>query len=236
MFVVRIRGALSLVALAIAAACGSSEPSGPNTSTPSAIARVSGNGQVGLVGTSLSLPLIVKVTGTSGTPIKGATVTFAVTSGAATLSPTTVTTDSSGQAKTQVTLGSAVGDVTITATVAGTSLVTTFVVTAGTSSVSLACATGSPQTPAAGGVLPGVGGTGVCLSGGASGADYAVVAFYGNPDSSAVASFSVTSHGATALTTASIAPSLDATPLSPIGEYRTNNVQTGFDARLRETA
>src|SRR6266699_3719970 len=158
MFAVRIRGALTVAALAAAAACGSSEPSGPSTSTPSAIGRVSGNGQVGLVGTSLSLPLIVKVTGTSGTPIKGASVTFAVTSGAATLSPTTATTDSLGQAKTQVTLGSA------------------------------------------------------------------------------VASFSVTSHGATALTTASLAPSLDVTPLSPIGEYRTNNVQTAFDARLREIA
>jgi len=236
MHVARIRGALSLVVLAVAAACGSSEPSGPNASTPSAIARVSGNGQVGLVGTSLSLPLIVKVTGTSGAPIKGATVTFAVTGGAATLSPTTATTDSSGQAKTQVTLGSAAGDVTITATVAGTSLVTTFVVTAGTSSVSLACSAGSPQTPAAGGVLPGVGGTGVCLSGGSSGADYAVVAFYGNPDSSAVASFTVTSHGAIALATASIAPSFDATPLSPIGDLRTSGVQTTFDARLRETA
>jgi hypothetical protein len=236
MHVARIRGALSLVALAVAAACGSSEPSGPNASSPSAIVRVSGNGQVGLVGTSLSLPLIVKVTGTSGAPIKGATVTFAVTAGAATLSPTTATTDSSGQAKTQVTLGSAAGDVTITATVAGTSLVTTFVVTAGTSSVSLACSAGSPQTPAAGGVLPGVGGTGVCLSGGSSGADYAVVAFYGNPDSSAVSSFTVTSHGATALNTASIAPSFDATSLSPIGDLRTSNVQTSFDARLRETA
>ncbi|HEV8497302.1 MAG TPA: hypothetical protein VGQ56_10590 [Gemmatimonadaceae bacterium] len=236
MHAARIRGALSLVALAVAAACGSSEPSGPNASSPSAIVRVSGNGQVGLVGTSLSLPLIVKVTGTSGAPIKGATVTFAVTAGAATLSPTTATTDSSGQAKTQVTLGSAAGDVTITATVAGTSLVTTFVVTAGTSSVSLACSAGSPQTPAAGGVLPGVGGTGVCLSGGSSGADYAVVAFYANPDSSAVASFTVTSHGATALATASIAPSFDATSLSPIGELRTSNVQTSFDARLRQIA
>jgi len=236
MSVVRIRGALTLAALAAMTACGSSEPSGPNTSTPSAIARISGNGQVGLVGTSLSLPLVVKVTGSGGAAIKGASVTFAVTSGAATLSPTTATTDSSGQAKTQVTLGSAVGDVTITATVAGTSLVTTFIVTAGTSSVSLACSAGSPQAPAAGGVLPGVSGSGVCLSGGTLGADYAVVAFYGNPDSSAVASFSVTSHGATGLATASLAPSLDATSLSPIGEYHTNSVQTTFDARLRAMA
>jgi hypothetical protein len=236
MFAVRIRGALSIAALAAAAACGSSEPAGPGNTTPSAIGRVSGNGQVGLVGTALSLPLIVKVTGSGSTPIKGASVTFAVTGGAANLSPTTATTDTLGQAKTSVTLGSAAGDVTITATVAGTSLVTTFVVTAGTASNSLACATGAAQTPAAGGVLPAVSGTGVCLSGGTNGADYAVVAFHGNPDSSAVASFTVTAHGATALATASLAPSFDATSFSSIGQYQTNRAQTTFDARLRQTA
>jgi hypothetical protein len=236
MFVVRIRGALFVAALAVAAACGSSEPSGPNTSTPSAIARVSGNGQVGLIGQPLSLPLIVKVTGASGVAVKGATVTFAVTAGAATVSPSTATTDSLGQAKTQVTLGSAAGDVTITATVSGTSLVTTFVVTAGSSNVSLACATSAPQTPAVGGVLPGVGGTGICLGGGSAGADYAVVAFYANPDSSATTSFTVTGHGANALATASLAPAFDATLQSPIGEYHTNPVQTAFDARLRATS
>jgi hypothetical protein len=236
MFVVRIRGALFVAALAAAAACGSSEPSGPNSSTPSAIALVSGNGQVGLVGQALSLPLIVKVTGANGAPVKGSTVTFVVTAGAATVSPGTATTDSLGQAKTQVTLGSAAGDVTITATVSGTNLVTTFVVTAGTSSVNLACATGSPQSPAAGAVLPGVTGTGICLSGGSAGADYAIVAFHANPDSSAVASFSVTAHGATALTTASLAPAFDETSLSPIDRHNTNAVQTAFDARLRATS
>lgn len=102
MFAVRMRGALSLAALAAAAACGSSEPSGPGTTAPSAIVRVSGNGQSGLVGQPLSLPLVVKVTGASSAPVKGTSVTFAVTSGAATLSPTTTTTDSAGQAKTTV--------------------------------------------------------------------------------------------------------------------------------------
>lgn len=235
MLVVRIRGALSLAALAAVAACGSSEPSGPSTSTPSAIARVSGNGQVGLVGQPLSLPLVVKVTGASNTPIKGVSVMFAVVSGAGSVSPSTTTTDSLGQAKTTVTLGSVAGSDTITATVAGTSLVTTFVVTAGTSSVALACSTGTPQAPAVGTVLPGVSGTGVCLSGGTAGADYAIVSFYGNPDSSAVASFTVTSHGAVALTTASLAP-LDVASLSPIGQYSTNRLQAEFDARLRETS
>jgi hypothetical protein len=236
MLVVRIRGVLGLGALVAAAACGSSEPSGPTTGTPSAISRVSGNGQVGIVGQPLSLPLVVKVTGAGNTPIKGASVTFAVTVGAASLSPATTTTDSLGQAKTLVTLGSAAGDVTITATVAGTTLVTTFVVTAGTTSTSLACTAGAPQTPAAGGVLPGVGGTGVCLGGGTTGADYAIVVFHGNPDSSAVASLTVTAHGATALATASLAPSFDEMSLSPVGQYHANTVQAAFDSRLRQTA
>ena len=113
MLAARIRGVLAFIALAVAAACGSSEPAGPASGAPSAIGRISGNGQVGLVGQPLSLPLVVKVTGSGGTPIKGSSVTFAVTSGAASLSPTTTTTDSLGQAKTQVTLGSAAGDVTI---------------------------------------------------------------------------------------------------------------------------
>ena len=67
---------------------------------------VSGNGQVGIVGATAVSPLVVKVTGASNTPIKGASVTFAVTVGAASLSPTTATTDATGQAKSLVTLGS----------------------------------------------------------------------------------------------------------------------------------
>jgi hypothetical protein len=62
------------------------------------------------------------------------------------------------------------------------------------------------------------------------------VAFHGNPDSSAIASFTVTAHGATALATASLGPSLDQTTFSPVGQYHANNVQTAFDARLRQTA
>ncbi|MGE5731826.1 MAG: Ig-like domain-containing protein, partial [Gemmatimonas sp.] len=181
-------------------------------------------------------PLVVKVTGANNTPIKGASVTFAVTVGAATVSPTTAITDAAGQAQALVTFGSAAGDVTITATVAGTSLVTTFTLTAGTTSTVLACTSASPQTPAVGGVLPGVSGTGICLGGGTTGADYAIVAFHGNPDSSAIANFNVTAHGATALTTPSLAPSLDATLVFQTAQYHANRVQAAFETRLRESA
>ena len=61
--------------------------------------------------------------------------TFAVTRGSATVTPASVATDATGQAKAQVTLGSSPGHVTITATVAGTSLTATFVETAGASTI-----------------------------------------------------------------------------------------------------
>ncbi len=225
-----------LTAVLVVAACGGSEPSGPSTTTPSAIAMISGNGQVGLVGQALSSPLVVKVTNSSGNPVKGVAVTFAVTTGAATVNPTTATTDVNGQATSQVTLGSAAGNVSISASVAGTNLVVTFVVTVGTSSTTLACQTSGPQAPAIGGVLPGVAGTGVCLSGGTAGAEYAIVAFNSDADSSAVASMSVVGHGVTPVTTASLAPSPNVIAQSAIGEVRASDMQSAFDARLRTTS
>ena len=122
----------------LAAACGgSTEPSGSGNGA-SQIQIVSGNGQVQLVGQPLVSPLVVKVVNSSGTAVSGATVTFSVASGAATVSPSSATTDASGQAKTQVTLGASPGNVQINATVGGTSLVVAFVVTAGTSDLPVA--------------------------------------------------------------------------------------------------
>lgn len=233
---VRIREALAVLTVLVVGACGRSEPSGPNTTSPSAISLVSGNGQVGLVGQPLSSPLVVKVTSSNGNPVKGAAVTFSVTSGDATVNPKTATTDVNGLATAQVTLGTATGNVSISASVTGTNLVVTFLVTVGSSSTTVACLTSQPQTPTAGGVLAGVAGTGICLGGGTLGAEYALVAFHGNPDSSSVASLSIVSHGATPVNTAATAPSLDVTVPSVIGEVRTNSVQGSFDARLRTTA
>ncbi|MDB4878281.1 MAG: Peptidase hyicolysin [Gemmatimonadetes bacterium] len=235
----RVREALSVLIAVAAVACGGSgsEPAGPGTTGPSAVTIVSGNGQVGLVGTALSVPLVVKVSGTTGA-IAGTTVAFAVASGAATVSPTSATTDVLGQAKTQVTLGSSAGTVVVTATVPGTSLSATFSVSAGTSTVTLACSKGAATTPSVGGVQTGIDGTGICLGGGSSGAEYALVAFYANPDSSQVASVNVrTTGGVTGVSSASLAPSLDATSVVGGGaRYRTNNVQSSFEARLRDVA
>jgi uncharacterized protein (TIGR03437 family) len=81
---------------------------------------VSGDGQSATVGTALPKTLTVKVTGSDGNPYAGALVTFAVTSGSATLTPAaTQTTANDGTASVTVKLGSTTGPVTISASVAG---------------------------------------------------------------------------------------------------------------------
>ena len=193
-------------------ACGGSEPTGNNGFTATNIAIAGGNGQVGSPGQTLTTPLAVKVTNASGSPVKGTTVTFSVASGAATVSPASSTTDINGQAQTTATLGSTAGTVVVNATVNGTQLIATFVLTAGGTTANSACSTSSPQTFTLGQVSAGVTGTGICLSGGTAGADFALIGFYGNPDSSQVQSLNVTSSGATAVATASLAPAMSTEP------------------------
>ena len=220
----------------LSAACGgSTEP--PAGGGASQIQIVSGNGQVQLVGQALPAPLVVKVVNNSGTPIAGAKVTFSVASGTATVSPTTATTDATGLASTQVTLGSSAGNVQVNAAVGGTSLVVAFVVTAGTSSSAKACTGTTPVAMAVGQVNAGVTGSGICLSGGTSGADFALIAFHANPDSSAIASVNLTSQNAAALTTADVAPAFNV--LSTGGSFsrsRLNPAQVAFDLNLRRNA
>ena len=218
--------------------CGSSDGGTTNpASTPNAVVIVSGNNQVGLIGQALAAPLVVKVTNSAGAGVVGASVTFTVATGAASVSPATITTDASGQAQTQVTLGGTAGTIIVTATVANSALVATFAITAGSgSSAAKACSSSSPQAFTAGQVSPGVGGTGICLSGGATGSDFALIGFYGNPDSSQIQPLTVTSTNATAITTADLAPAVrSAFSLAPISVRNrgVNAVQTAFDAKLR---
>ena len=63
-------------------------------------------------------PFVVEVRDQNGNPLAGATVTFAVTAGAGTLSDTTATTDANGRAATTLTLGRQAGTITVVATVA----------------------------------------------------------------------------------------------------------------------
>ena len=91
---------------------------------PASLSIVSGNNQTGTVGTALRQSLKVQVLGTDGNPYAGATVTFTVVSGSATIVPATQQTANDGTASTLVTFGSTPGPVTINATVAGLAPVT----------------------------------------------------------------------------------------------------------------
>lgn len=230
----RTRGVFSVAIAVIAVACES--PAGPPAAPPpGAVSVVSGNGQVGLVGQALSVPLVVKVASSSGVAVKGAGVVFAVTTGTASVSPASTVTDTAGQAKTSVTLGSTPGTVVITATVTGTQLNAAFSVTAGSSSQNLSCSSSSPQTPTLGSLTV-ASGTGICLGGGTTGAEYALVAFYGDPDSSKIQNVNVTGHGATAVLTPDILPNLAPAPASALLQPRPNAAQAAFDRTLRETS
>ncbi|MCX6627031.1 MAG: hypothetical protein NTW28_05320 [Candidatus Solibacter sp.] len=81
---------------------------------------VSGNGQSGAAGSPLTAALVVKAASSSGAGWPGVVVSFAVSpTGAATVSPSSMSTLNDGTASTTVTLGSTVGTVTITASASG---------------------------------------------------------------------------------------------------------------------
>jgi len=82
---------------------------------PTALVLVSGNGQSGTVGQPLAAPFVVRVQDASGNPVAGVGVTFTVTAGGGTLSATQVSTNSSGQASSTLTLGPNPGTNTVTA-------------------------------------------------------------------------------------------------------------------------
>lgn len=83
------------------------------------LVKISGDGQQGAAGQSLANPFVVAVQDQTGRPLVGTTVTFAVTAGGGTLSATTPTTDTNGQAQTTLTLGSTLGTNTVQASVEG---------------------------------------------------------------------------------------------------------------------
>jgi hypothetical protein len=92
---------------------------------------VSGDAQSGTVTTALGASLVVRVDDQNGAAMSGIGVTFAVTVGDGTLNAATATTNGSGQASSDLTLGTTSGPLTITATVTSkTSVNTTLTATA----------------------------------------------------------------------------------------------------------
>ncbi|HBY59512.1 MAG TPA: hypothetical protein DEH78_06790 [Solibacterales bacterium] len=92
--------------------------------TVSAAAAASAVQLAGTTGQAISDPLVVRIVDTTGAPMQGVRVRFAVTSGAARLDPAEAVTDASGLARSTVLLGDTPGEVVVTATVAGIAPVT----------------------------------------------------------------------------------------------------------------
>jgi hypothetical protein len=225
----RVRGALWSSMAIVLVACGGTSSSAPSTPTASALAIVSGNGQTGFVGVTLSQPLVVRVTSNTNASLAGAVVTFQVTKGSATVSPATASTDANGRAQTIVTLGSTPGSVEVTATVQGTGLTQTFVITAGSASgTTIACQSMNPTTVTNGQVLSGIAGTGICIAGVSASADYALIPFNASNADSAISATDVTGRGISPLVAAALA-SRSGGPIEP-------DLQAQLDARLRATA
>jgi Bacterial Ig-like domain (group 1) len=83
---------------------------------PTALTVASGNNQVVTAGKAIADPLMVTLKDQNGSPISGATVTWAILSGGGALDAATTTTDANGLAKAVYTAGTTAGPVTITAT------------------------------------------------------------------------------------------------------------------------
>jgi uncharacterized protein (TIGR03437 family) len=132
---------------------------GIGTASPETMASSGGNHQTANVTQALPQKVAVIVLNGSA-PVSGVQVQFTVTpANAATLSPITATTDSTGTASTQVTLGSAAGAFTITATSTGLPTVTfneTALAVLGATTVGAGFAT-IPLSPGAIGTLFGQG-------------------------------------------------------------------------------
>jgi hypothetical protein len=93
-----------VAALAIAA-CGGSDSTGPKAGAPETVQRVSGDEQLGVVGTALGSPLVVRVVDADQRPVANATVRWTVTDGNGSVAPASSTTDSRGEARATWTLG-----------------------------------------------------------------------------------------------------------------------------------
>ncbi len=84
-----------------------------------ALSLASGDNQTGTPNQALPTPPAVKAADQYGNPVSGVVVGWAVTSGTASVSPTSSTTDATGLAGTVVTLGGTPGPVVVSATSAG---------------------------------------------------------------------------------------------------------------------
>lgn len=89
-------------------ACGSDSNVRPPV--PTSLELLDGNGQSGIPGAQLAKPLTVRVTDEDGEPVPGISVNWAVISGNGAVTPSTSSSDITGTASAQFTLGSEPGE------------------------------------------------------------------------------------------------------------------------------
>jgi uncharacterized protein (TIGR03437 family) len=89
-----------------------------NNVSASKLTLLSGSPQTAIINQPFSQPLVFAATDTSGKPVQGVLINFSVTTGAATLSAASATTDSSGKAQVSVTAGGTPGTVVVSASYA----------------------------------------------------------------------------------------------------------------------
>lgn len=134
----------TLTASATGLASGSSAPFAVVAGPPTQMTLISGGGQTAQAGTALQ-PIVIQVRDALGNGIGGIALTFAVTSGGGAVVPTSSTTDQTGFATAEWTLGSANGTQTLTVSAAGLGTLTVSATATGGSTTQLAIST--PPTP-----------------------------------------------------------------------------------------
>lgn len=106
---------------------------------------VSGGGQTAAASAPFAQPIVVQVLDAAGGPVSGLNVAFNVTTGAATLSSPTATTDAQGNASVNVKAGNTPGNVIVTATAGAISATAALTIT-GTGPTSLVFLNGAGFT------------------------------------------------------------------------------------------
>ncbi len=119
---------LYLVAALVATATSCKKDSPVEPLKAASIAAVSGSGQTARIGAALTNPLVVKVLDQHGAAFAGTSVNFTATGGGTVTS--NVTTNASGNAQTNWTLGNTAGAQTVNACVVGITSCATFTATA----------------------------------------------------------------------------------------------------------
>src|SRR4051812_2529174 len=131
-----LRTSPAVALFAVTVACVAAAPTTPGSDTTgsdttgtvgsgvhaSRIAKTSGDAQTGTLSSTLAAPLVVTVTGATGTPVSGAAVTWTVAQGNGALSASSSTTDASGHASVRWTLDGTFLSTSATASIPGSSV------------------------------------------------------------------------------------------------------------------